>query len=305
MAQRPSWEGHLRLSLVSCPVALYNAASREGDISFRLINPATGNRVRQLTVDAETGEPLDRGALVRGFEVSKDHYVLLTDEEIASVRLESTRTIDIERFVKSEEIDRIWWDNPYFLVPSEKAGIEAFVVIREALRKSGRVALGRVVLHTRERLVALEPRGPGILVTTLRSHDEIRADEEIFSSVPDRKAEARMVAIAEEIIAQHAGSFDPTSFIDRYEDALRTLIAEKDGGGDGGVTAPPPDRENVIDLMDALKRSLAGKQGKQGKQGKPAAASRAKEPGRATAARAKPAASSRKVAKPAGRRRSR
>ncbi|WP_291295070.1 Ku protein [Elioraea sp.] len=300
MAQRPSWEGHLRLSLVSCPVALYNASSREGDISFRLINPATGNRVRQLTVDAETGDPVERGSLVRGFEVSKDHYVLLTDEEISNVRLESTRTIDIERFVDRNEIDRIWWDNPYFLVPSEKAGIEAFIVIREALQGSARVALGRVVLHSRERLVALEPRGRGILVTTLRSHDEIRADEELFSAIPERKVDARMVTIAEEIIAQHAGAFDPTEFIDRYEDALRELIARKDDGGDGGVTAPPPERDNVIDLMAALKQSLAGKPGKAA-----APAARAKGGGKAASSGAKQAAKPGKAAKPARRRRAR
>lgn len=284
MAPRPSWEGHLRLSLVSCPVALYTATSREGDVSFRLINPATGNRVRQLTVDGETGDPVERKDLVRGFEIARDRYVLLTDEEIRGVRLESTRTIDIERFVSIDDIDRIWWQDPYYLAPSQKAGIEAFVVIREALRESGQVALGRVVMHTRERLVALEPRGRGILVTTLRSHDEIRPEAEAFDAIPDRKADPRMVEIAGQIIAQQKGPFDPSAFIDRYEDALRELIASKDDGGDGGVSAPPPEPDNVVDLMEALRRSLAARPDKKGR----AAAAAKAPPKRAKAAKAAP-----------------
>jgi DNA end-binding protein Ku len=296
MAQRPSWEGHLRLSLVSCPVALYGATSRAGDVSFRLINPDTGNRIRQLTVDAETGDELTRGELVRGFEVEKDQYVLLTDDEIRGVRLESTKTIDIERFVKLESIDRIWWEDPYYLAPSEKAGIEAFVVIREALRRSGQVAIGRVVIHTRERMVALEPRGQGILVTTLRSHDEIRPDSEVFESIPARKADARMVQIAEQIIAQQQGPFEPEAFVDRYEDALRELIRSKQDGGDDGVASPPPSQDNVIDLMEALKRSLSGR----GDTG----AKRAPKPaGAATAAKSrKPKTKARAATKPARRR---
>ncbi len=259
MSPRPSWEGHLRLSLVSCPVALYSATSRAGDISFRLINPDTGNRVRQVMVDAETGEEIARKDLVRGFAIDKDRYIHLTDEDIASVRLESTKTIDIERFVKTEEIDRIWWEDPYYLAPSEKAGIEAFTVIREALRRSGRVAIGRVTLHSRERLVALEPRGEGMLATTLRSHDDIRPETDVLDDLPSRKADAKMVAIAEQIIAQQDGPFNPAEFVDRYEEALRALIRARQDGDDGGVSAPPPARDNVIDLMEALTRSLSGK----------------------------------------------
>ena len=301
MAQRPSWEGHLRLSLVSCPVALYGATSRAGDVSFRLINPETGNRIRQVAVDAETGEEVERRDLVRGFEIEKDRYVLLTDEEIKSVRLESTKTIDIERFVKQEEIDRIWWEDPYYLAPSEKAGVEAFVVIREALRRSGQIAIGRVVIHTRERMVALEPRGEGILVTTLRSHDEIRPEAEVFDGIPARKADAKMVAIAEQIIAQQEGPFDPSDFVDHYEDALRELIASKQDGGDGGVSAPPPAKDNVIDLMEALKQSLSGES--KGAPKKRAAAARSKAPAK-TAAKAKsaPRTKAPSRAKPARRR---
>lgn len=293
MALRPSWEGHLRLSLVSCPVALYGATSRAGDVSFRLINPDTGNRIRQIAVDAETGKEVERRDLVRGFEIEKDRYVLLTDDEIKSVRLESTKTIDIERFVKVEDIDRIWWEDPYYLAPSEKAGIEAFVVIREALRRSGQVALGRVVIHTRERMVALEPRGEGILVTTLRSNDEIRPEAEVFETIAARKADAKMVQIAEQIIAQQQGPFDPASFVDHYEEALRELIRSKQDGGDGGVSAPAKD--NVIDLMEALKRSLSGESGKPPQR---VAKATAKKP--ATKARAAPAKAA--AAKPARRR---
>jgi len=288
MAQRPAWEGHLRLSLVSCPVALYGATSRAGDVNFHLINPKTGNRIRQFTVDAETGEEVDRQELVRGFEVEKDRYVLLTDEEIRSVQLESTKTIDIERFVRDDEIDRIWWEDPYYLAPSEKAGIEAFVVIREALRHSGQVAIGRVLIHTRERMVALEPRGRGILLTTLRSHDEIRPSAEVFDTIPARKADPRMVQIAEQIIAQQEGSFDPAEFVDRYEDALRALIHSKQEGGEGDVSAPPPEKDNVIDLMEALRRSLS--------------ASDAKRPARATTARRKAPAKTAPSRRPAHRR---
>jgi DNA end-binding protein Ku len=258
MAQRPTWEGHLRLSLVACPVSLYPAVTTAETIRFHLINPATGNRIRTQTIDPEAGE-VDRKALVRGYEYEKDQYILLTDEEIKSVRLESTRTIDIEHFVDAAEIDRIWWNDPYYLVPDGKAGIDAFTVIREAMEKANKIALARVVLGTRERIVAIEPRGKGMLVTTLRSHDEIRSEKPLFDDVPAAKTNAGMIDIAERIIAQQAGPFDPTAFKDRYEEALRELIHSKQDGDGGGVTAPPPRNDNVIDLMEALRRSLEGK----------------------------------------------
>jgi DNA end-binding protein Ku len=255
MAQRPIWEGHLRLSLVACPVSLYTATSTAGDIHFHLINPATGHRVRNQTVDPETGE-VDRRTLVRGYEFEKDRYLLLTNEEIKSVRLESTETIDIERFVDGTEIDRIWWNDPYYLAPDGKAGLDAYIVIRDAMAKSGKVALGRVVIGTRERLVAVEPRGEGMLVTTLRTHDEIRDADPLFEAIPHRKSDPKMLAIAEQIIGQQSGPFDPTEFNDRYEDALRVLIHDKQAGGESEVVAQKPSDDNVIDLMEALRRSL-------------------------------------------------
>lgn len=296
MAQRPIWEGHLRLSLVACPVSLYTATSNASDIHFHLINPDTGNRVRSQLVDPETGE-VDRKNLVRGYEVEKDRYLLLTSEEIKSVRLESTETIDIERFVNATEIDRIWWNDPCYLAPDGKAGLNAYIVIRDAMEQSGKVALGRVVIGTRERLVAIEPRGEGMLVTTLRTHDEIRDAAPLFEAIPNRKPDPKMIAIAEQIIDQQAGPFDPSEFNDRYEDALRALIRDKQEGGDGGVTAPPPRDVNVIDLMEALRRSLE----KSGGSATPAGAA-VKPPAKASAkssGAAKPSASAKSPAKAA------
>ena len=254
-AARPTWSGHLRLSLVTCPVALYNATSTTGDVHFNLLNPATGNRIKMITTDPDTG-PVNRSDLVKGYEVEKGRYIVLTNEEIASVKLESTRVINIERFVDADEIDRLYWNQPYFLLPDGKLGLEAFAVIRQAMETSNKIALGRVVLHTRERLVALEPRGKGILATTLRVNDEVRSAEDAFAEIGDVEADAGMVDIASRIIEQQAGAFDPTGFNDRYEDALKALIAEKEGATPKKAPADAEDT-NVVDLMAALKASLS------------------------------------------------
>ena len=255
---RPTWEGHLRLSLVTCPVALYTATERTAEIHFNMINPKTNNRIRMQTVDAGTGKPVDRADLVRGFEISKNKYILLEKDELDAVKLESTRIIDIEEFVDAETIDRIYWDEPYYLAPAGKTGIDAFAVIRAAMAKQNKVALGRVVMHTRERVCALEPRDTGILLTTLRSHDEIRSTAEIFDKTLP-KPEKGMLEIAEKIIEQQAATFDPTEFKDRYEDALRDLIARKKKGKAVTPNAEPEEDDGkVIDLMEALKKSLKG-----------------------------------------------
>lgn len=258
-AARPIWHGHLRLSLVACPVSLFTATTTAHDVRFHLINPETNNRIRQLTIDADTGEEVERKSLVRGFEVEPDQYVLLTDEEIDAVRLPSTRTMDIERFVDAADIDRIWWNDPYYLVPDGKAGLDAFVVIREAMQQANKIALARLVMSQHERVVAIEPRGRGMLVTTLRTHDEIRDTDYYFADIPATRSDARMLHIAEQIIAQQAGAFDPTAFTDRYEEALRDLIAEK-RAGHRLVAAPAPADDNVIDLMEALRKSLESDQ---------------------------------------------
>jgi DNA end-binding protein Ku len=256
MAYRPTWQGHLRLSLVTCPVALYTATSSGGDVHFNLINPRTNNRIKMITTDPETG-PIERSDLVKGYEVSKGEYVLLTDEEIKSVRLESTKTIDIERFVPAADIDRVYWDNPYYLAPDGGLAQEAFGVIRAAMERSGQIALGRVVMSTRERILALEPRGKGILAYTIRTDAEVRKADEIFGGITDADPDEGMITIAERIIEQREGPFDPSQFVDRYEQALKALIEEKQRGQRPATVSEPADT-NVIDLMSALRASLAG-----------------------------------------------
>ncbi|HEX4179521.1 MAG TPA: Ku protein [Caulobacteraceae bacterium] len=254
MSSRPTWQGHLKLSLVSCPVALHAATSSAGDVHFHLINPRTNNRIRMIATDPDDG-PVERRDLVKGYEFEKDRYILLSDEEIRSVRLESTRTIDIERFVPAEDIDRLYWNDPYFLLPDGKMAAEAYGVIREAMKKSGQIALGRVVMSTRERLLALEPRGKGIIAYTLRTEDEVDSAEEAFHDIPAAKADPNMVSIALKIIEQKEAPFDPAQFVDRYEEALKALIAEKQEG-EKPVAAAAPEDTNVVDLMEALRASL-------------------------------------------------
>jgi len=257
LSKRPVWQGDLRLSLVSCPVALYGATSRSADISFHLLNPETNNRIRMIPTDPDTG-PVERADLVKGYEISKNHYVILSKDELDAVKLETTRTIEIERFVDEKEIDRLYWNDPYYLVPGEKSGTEAYTVIREALTEAGRIALGRVVMHTRERLVALEPRDKGIIVYTLRMADEVISPKEAFDDIPSAKPDKRMIEIARKIIEQQEGPFEPAKFEDRYETALRDVIRRKEKG-EKLVTAEPVEDDNVIDLMEALKKSLKAK----------------------------------------------
>ncbi len=256
LSRRPLWEGHLRLSLVSCPVALYSATTRTSDISFHLLNPKTNNRIRMVPTDPDEG-PVDRADLVKGYEIAKNRYVVITAEELDAVKLETTHTLDIERFVDIAEINRLYWNDPFFLLPSEDSGIEAYTVIRSAMADTGRVALGRVVMHTRERLMAVEARGDGLMAYSLRMADEVIDMDTAFRGIPKVKPNRQMIEIAEKIIAQQEGPFAPAEFKDRYENALRDLIRRKERG-EKLVTAEPPDDNNVIDLMQALKRSLKG-----------------------------------------------
>jgi DNA end-binding protein Ku len=257
LSTRPIWQGHLRLSLVSCPVALFTATSRSNDISFHLLNPETNNRIRMVATDPDTG-PVERSDLVKGYEVSKNNYVVVTPKELEAVKLETTHTMEIERFVDADDIDRLFWNQPYYLVPNEDSGVDAYVVIREALRQTGRIALGRVVMHTRERLVALEPRDKGIVAYTLRMRNEVAEPKNAFRDIPEGHPSKQMVEIATKIIEQQQGPFDPDKFEDRYEKALRELIHRKEKG-EKIVQAEPVEDTNVIDLMAALKKSLKHK----------------------------------------------
>lgn len=295
MATRPTWQGYLRLSLVSCPVALYTATSRSGEVHFNMLHKDTMNRIKMIPTDPETG-PVDRSDIVKGYEIEKGRYVVVTPEEIQNVRLETTRTLDIERFVGEDDIDRLYWNDPYFLVPDGDMAVEAFTVIREAMEKSGKIALGRLVMHQRERLMALEPRDKGILAYTLRNNREVKDAQEVFNRIPDVKVSAQMVDIASRIIEQQEGAFEPSQFNDRYEDALRALIKEKEKGHT--VKAPDQPKEaEVIDLMEALKRSL-GQGGGERRKAPPRTAASAK-----TSAKKSPAAKKPAARKPAAKKR--
>ncbi len=256
LSRRPLWQGNLRLSLVSCPIALYSATSRRSDISFHLLNPKTNNRIRMIPTDPDAG-PVERADLVKGYEITKNHYVTVTPEELDAVKLETTHTLDIERFVDAATIDRLYWNDPFYILPADDSGLDAYGVIRDAMAGAGRIALGRVVMHTRERLMAVEAQGKGLVAWSLRMADEVIAAADAFDEIPARKGDRQMIEIAEKIIAQQEGPFAPEGFEDRYEKALRDLIRRKEKG-EKIVTAAPVEESNVIDLMAALKKSLKG-----------------------------------------------
>jgi DNA end-binding protein Ku len=259
MAPRANWKGYLKLSLVSCAVALYPASSTSSRVRFNIINKATGNRVHNQVVDAETGDPVEAEERVKGYREGS-RYILLDDEELDRVALESTHTIDIEAFVPREEVDELYLDTPYYIVPDDKVAFEAFAVIREAMRKKGVVGLARVVLHRREHVLMLEPRDKGLVGITLRYADEVRPAETYFEDIPEVKIAPDMLDLAVHILETKQAHFDPTHFQDRYEKALKDLIKAKRAGKEPPA-APPPQAGNVVNLMDALRRSVQADSG--------------------------------------------
>ncbi len=258
-ARRAYWKGYLKLSLVTAPVALYPASSQAEKTHFHQINRKTGNRLRQQMVDEKTGKVVGKDDKSRGYEVSKGKYVEIQPDEIKAIQVESTHTIDIAKFVPADEIDRRYYDNAYYIVPDGKAGEEAFAVIRDAMKDKGRVALASIVLTNREHIIAIEPFGKGMLGTTLRYDYEVRDEKELFRGVPSPKIPKEMVSLASHILDTKSGHFDPSQFKDEFELELRKLVKRK---ASGKTIEAPEEQEkpsNVIDLMEALRRSVKGK----------------------------------------------
>ena len=250
-SHRPFWRGHLKLSLVSCPVALHSALTGRNDIHLNFINPETGNRIRNQVIDSETEEVIERDELVRGYEFAKDRYVTLSDEELSDLKIESSSTMP------TDDIPAIYFDKVYYIVPDGDAGIEAFVVVRDAMEKAGMFAISRVVLARKERVIAMKPRGKGIIAYSLREAADIKPEQDYFKDIGSAKVDKDMLEIAMKLVQQKSGSFDPADYEDRYERRMRDLIKAK---LDGVELEPEETVEEprVVDLMEALKRSLDG-----------------------------------------------
>jgi len=260
MAPRANWKGFLRLSLVTCPVALYPATSDTEKVSFNQINRKTGHRIKYAKVDADTGEEVSSEDIVKGYKVDTDTYIEVSKDELEDIALESTHTIEIDEFVPKSEIDSRYLIRPYYLVPDGKVGHDAFAVIRETIRSMNKVAIGRVVLTNREHIISLEPLDKGLMGTLLRYPYEVRSERDYFDGIQDVKVTKDMLDLAKHIVEKKSGTFEPDRFEDHYESALVDLINKKRSGVRVAPKAAPKTGGNVINLMDALKRSLASEQ---------------------------------------------
>jgi DNA end-binding protein Ku len=278
MAPRANWKGFLRLSLVTCPVALYPATSDTEKVSFNQINRKTGHRIKYAKVDADTGEEVASEDIMKGYKIDTDTYIEVSKEELDDIALESTHTIEIDEFVPKSDIDGRYLIRPYYLVPDGKVGHDAFAVIRETVRSMNKVAIGRVVLTNREHIIALEPLGKGLMGTLLRYPYEVRSEKEYFDDIQDVKVTKDMLDLARHIVEKKSGSFEPERFEDHYESALTELIDRKRSGIRTTAKAAPKTGGNVINLMDALKRSLANE-----RQSPPPAKAKGKKPRKAVA----------------------
>ena len=282
MAPRAYWKGYLKLSLVSCPIALFPASSEREKISFHQVNKETGHRIRYKKVDAETGDEVDNADIVKGYEIAKGEYIEVEPDELEAVAIESKHVIDIDEFVPRGEIDELYLRDPYYIVPDGEVGQQAFAVIREAIRKEGMVALGKIVFTSREHIIALEARGKGLLGLTLRYPYEVRDEKDYFDTIEDEKIPKDMIDLAVHIVETKTGHFKPQQFKDEYEDALKDLLRRKQKGE---KIERPRERapSNVINLMDALRQSLkAGGSSARRSASRPSARA-AKKPARAYA----------------------
>jgi len=277
MAPRANWKGFLRLSLVTCPIALFPATSESDKISFNQINKKTGHRIRYLKVDADTGEEVANEDIIKGYQVDTDQYLEVTKDELENIALESTRTIQIDEFVPRSEIDDLYLVRPYYIVPDGKVGHDAYAVIRETIRSLDKIALARVVLTNREHVIALEARDKGLVGMLLRYPYEVRNAAEYFDDIQDVKITKDMLELAKHIVEQKSGHFEPEKFEDHYEQALHELLEQK-RKGQPITTTRKPAPTNVFNLMDALKQSIQS-------SGKPASATKS---GKAKKATAKP-----------------
>jgi len=257
MAERPIWRGHLRLALVTCPVSLHSVLRASGNLRFHFINPKTGNRVRMVTLDAETEKEVPRRELVKGYEFEKDRYVLLDDQDFESAKIETSSTMTVEKFVERDAIQPIFFDTSYYMVPDGEAGQDVYTVLRQAIASSGRAALSRVVISRRERVVAILPLEKGMVVHTLHEPRDLYDYEKLFDRIADAKPDSEMVKLARQLIERQEGKFQPADTEDHYEKRLREVIDAKLKGEGIEPEKPTTSRgDNVIDLMAALKRSL-------------------------------------------------
>ncbi len=258
MPARPIWRGHLRLALVSCPVALWNARHDRAGVRFNLINPETGNRIRMVTQDAETGKELERRNLAKGYEFRKDQYLLLSDQDFDSIKVESSSVMTIEKFVDTDSIDPVYYDAAYFLAPDGDAGRDVYAVLRQAIAKTGKTALARVVISQRERTIALRPMGDGLMAHTLYENRDLNSSKDLFDGLAEIKIDPEMVQLATQLVQRQTAQYDAADLDDQYEIRLREMIdAKLKGEGiDLEAEAPVAKDTNVIDLMAALKQSL-------------------------------------------------
>jgi DNA end-binding protein Ku len=258
MAARPYWKGNLRLSLVTCPIELHSATSEKDKISFNQLNKRTGNRIKYKKVDASTNEEVPTEDIVKAFQFEKDSYVQFEQDELEEIALDTNHTIDIVSFVPDSEIDELYYNTPYYILPGEQDhAAEAFSVIREALNEKGMVGIGRVVFGSREHMIALRPRSKGMVGTTLLYPYELKKEAPLFAEIPNIKIDREMLGMAHQIMKGKQGHFQPEKFEDRYETALRELVAKKQKGAVIHSEAPAKAATNVVNLMDALRKSLA------------------------------------------------
>jgi DNA end-binding protein Ku len=253
---RPYWKGYIKLALVSCPIALYTASSSSERVAFRQINKKTGNRLRQKLVDEVTGDMVEGSDKGRGYEYAKNTYLMVEDDELDAIAIESNHTIEIDSFVPRSDIDERYLDSPYYIAPNEPVGQEAFAVIREAMRGKGMVALGRVVLSKRERVIMLQPWDQGIMGTTVRYPYEVRDSKDYFYDVSDVKVQPDLLQLAEHILKSKEAKFDPSQFVDRYEQAVLEILKTKQEGQPAAKPVAMVPARNVVNLFDALRASI-------------------------------------------------